>query len=395
MPAGSSQQNTISVMLCDDSAVIRGALARVIESDPSINIVSSVANGELAIQAAARHKPDIVILDIEMPVMDGLTALPEILSVSPKSKVIMFSALTEKGASVTLKAFSLGAVECLVKPSSGQSTGEGSEFQRNLLTLIKGFYPQSRQAPTTTPPAVTPPPASASPITGAAQPAPAASAAPTTFSTGAKHYSVAGAPYTLRNDPEAYTGKPSIIAIGSSTGGPQALLSLLKNLDGVDVPIMLTQHMPTTFTKILAEHITQQTPLEAHEGAEGMLVENGKVYVAPGGKHMLLIRENGALKIKLDDGPPENFCKPSVDPMYRSIIEIFGNKVLGVILTGMGSDGLEGGKLLVNKGGRIIAQDKQTSVVWGMPGAVATAGICSDVLPLNDLAPWIKKALLG
>lgn len=360
-----SSPNAINVMLVDDSSVIRGALRRIIENDPAINVIGSVPNGELAITSAKKDQPDIVILDIEMPVMDGLTALPKILEVSPNSKVIMFSTLTEKGASVTLKAFSLGAVECLVKPSGTQAVGEGSEFQTQILTLIKGLAPEEART------------------SNKEQPSASALAQTTTSSS-----------IQLRPvDPHAK--KPSLVAIGSSTGGPQALFDVIKNFKDFDVPILVTQHMPATFTKILAEHIEQQSGIPAFEGAEGMRVESGKVYVAPGGYHMLLDMSSGSLKIKLDDGPEENFCKPAVDPMYRSAVELFGSQVLGVILTGMGQDGLEGGRALVEKGGRLIAQDEKSSTVWGMPGAVATAGLCCEVLPLDEIGPWIRKAVLG
>jgi two-component system chemotaxis response regulator CheB len=356
----------IHVMLVDDSAVIRGALARIIEKDPIIHIVGSVSNGEMAIPMAERKKPHIVIMDIEMPVMDGLTALPKVLAASPTTKVIMFSSLTEKGADATLKAFSLGAVECLAKPSSTTDVGEGSEFQKNLLIMLKHLVPERLR------------------IEGEDTPARPVATIPRETT-----------PVQLRKDPMAYKGKPAIVAIGSSTGGPQALFAVMKHLKGLDVPIVITQHMPVTFTKILAEHITQQSGVPAFEGEDGMDVENGKAYVAPGGKHMKIVRVGGVLKIKIDDGPPENFCKPSVDPMYRSVIDLFGAKVLGCILTGMGNDGLGGGKLLVEKGGRLIAQDEATSVVWGMPGAVARAGLCSEILPLQDIGPWLRKAVLG
>jgi two-component system chemotaxis response regulator CheB len=359
----------IHVLLADDSAVIRGALGRIIEKDPVIKIISSVSNGELAIAMAQKKKPHVIILDIEMPVMDGLTALPKILEVSPQSKVIMFSSLTEKGATSTLKAFALGAVECLAKPSSAQDVGEGSDFQKNLLALLKNLVPEKIRI---------------QPEEGDVRPTRAPLPPKTDQSA-----------YQLRKDPMAYRGKPAIVAIGSSTGGPQALFMVLKNLKDLDVPIVITQHMPATFTKILAEHITLQTGIPAFEGAQGMLVEKGKAYVAPGGFHMKIVREDGELKIRIDNGPPENFCRPSVEPMYRSVIELFGSKVLGVILTGMGNDGLGGAKILVERGGVLIAQDEASSVVWGMPGAVARAGLCSEVLPLIDIGPWIRKAVLG
>ena len=357
----------IHVLLVDDSAVIRGALTRMIEGDAAIKIVGSVSNGELGITMAERKKPHIVIMDIEMPVMDGLTALPRILAASPSTKVIMFSSLTEKGATATLKAFSLGAVECLAKPNSSTAIGEGSDFQKNILSLLKNLVPERLRI--------------------AGDDIPALRPAPLTVH---EHTTV-----TLRKDAAAYKGKPSIVAIGSSTGGPQALFTVTKHLKGLDVPIVITQHMPATFTKILAEHITQQSGIPTFEGADDMLVEAGKAYVAPGGHHMKIIRDGTVLKVRLDNGPPENFCKPAVDPMFRSVIELYGSKVLGVILTGMGSDGLNGGKSLIEKGGRLIAQDEATSVVWGMPGAVARAGICNEVLPIQDIGPWIRKAVLG
>lgn len=375
-----SSVKQIHVMLADDSAVIRGGLSRVIGSDPVIRVVSSVSNGEMAVAAAKRHKPHVVILDIEMPVMDGLTALPLILKESPDTKIIMFSGLTEKGAAVTLKAFSLGAVECVVKPSSAQNVGEGSDFQKQILALIKGLVPEDSRIS---------PPEEGIGVEGGAvrsvRPAGVQSALSSKSSTA----------FSLHNDARSYKGKPSLLAIGSSTGGPQALFTVLKACKGFDIPIVLTQHMPSTFTKILAQHITMHTGVPAAEGTEGAILEPGKLYVAPGGLHMHLVRRESKVEIHLDDGPPENFCKPAVDPMLRTAIDIYGDRVLAAILTGMGTDGLKGGKMLVDRGGRMIAQDEASSVVWGMPGAVAQAGLCSQVLPVGEIGPWIRKAVMG
>lgn len=359
----------INVMLVDDSAVIRGALTRILDPLPHIRVGKSIQDGEKAVAAAAVEKPDVIILDIEMPVMDGLTALPKLLQASPKSKVIMFSSLTDKGAVVTMKALQLGAVECIVKPSSAAGIGAGSEFENNFISIIEGLAPAHKKLAKT----------------AVRQPGAAATSSP----------SIISGPFELLNDPMAYRGKPSVLAIGSSTGGPQALFEVLKNCTGFDVPILITQHMPATFTKILAEHITQHTGVPAQEGAEGMIIEPGKAYVAPGGFHMKLVLNDGKLTVKLDDGPQINFCKPAVDPMFESLIQIYGQKVLGVILTGMGSDGLGGGKALIKERGRLVAQDEATSVVWGMPGAVAQAGLCSQVLPLDQIGPWVKKAVMG
>ncbi len=365
-----------TIMLVDDSSVIRGAISRILATDPNIEIVGSVADGSMAISLAKSRQPDIMILDVEMPVMDGLTALPEVLKVSPKTKIIMCSSLTAKGADTSLKAMSLGAVECLVKPTTAQESGPNSPFQDMLLNLVrtlgKGNHTHASLAsgPTTS-------------TSTTAQPASAKIAPPIHAKSGEIH---------LNRDPMAYKGKPAILAIGSSTGGPQALFAVLKDIGTLDIPIVITQHMPATFTKILATHITQQTGLEAHEGEHGMSVEAGKVYVAPGGKHMLFDLNAGKLTIKIDDGPQENFCKPAVDPMMRSLIEHYNQRVLCVILTGMGHDGLQSARSLVEKKGRVIAQDEKTSVVWGMPGAVAQDGICSAVLPLTEIGAWVKRA---
>jgi len=373
----SQSASDIKVMLVDDSAVIRGALGRIIDAEPGMVVAASVQNGEMAVSTADHKKPDVVLLDIEMPVMDGLTALPEILKISPDSKVIMFSSLTEKGAVTTLRAFSLGAVECLVKPSSDQPVGPGSDFQKNLTDLIRNLGQSG---------AVASPQSSPTPTSVTA--APAASAAP-----AAK--SLLSANFSLYDDTYSYKGKPEIIAIGSSTGGPNALFEVLKSFKDFDVPIVLTQHMPAMFTKILAQHITQNTGLEAAEAVDGDVLEAGRVYVAPGDFHMRFKSSGGPITAVLDQEPAVNFCRPAVDPMFESIVGILGKKVLGVMLTGMGQDGLDGSKKLVESGGRLVAQDEATSTVWGMPGAVAKANLCSAVLPLQNIGPWVKDAMAG
>lgn len=371
-------------MLVDDSAVIRGGLTALLEHDPALKIVSSLSDGQYAVDIVGDKKPDIVILDIEMPVMDGLSALPKILERSPSSRVIMFSTLTERGAQVSLKALSLGAVECVVKPGPGEAK-IGSDFQKALIDKVKNIAASiSHRSPVRPAPATASPFSSTSAERSPAAPAQTVSLKPLPIQT-----------FTLRNNPMDYKGKPSIIAVGSSTGGPQALFTVLKNLTGLSMPIVITQHMPATFTKILAQHITQQTGLPCFEGEDGMAVEAGKAYVAPGGFHMLFEQDATGTKIKIDNGPPENFCKPAVDPMIRSLIGLYGRKILCVILTGMGSDGQKAAQMLVDEGGRVVAQNQETSVVWGMPGAVANAGICSAVLPLDDVGPWVRKAATG
>lgn len=363
-----TEEKKISLVLVDDSSVIRGALTRILNTDNSIDIVGSVSNGQMGVTMAKNKLPDVMILDVEMPIMDGLSALPEIMKVSPKTKVIMCSSLTAEGADTTIKAMTLGAVECIVKPSSAQETGPDSPFRNKLISLIRslGGLPAVKSG--------------------------AQGHQPTERVKREIPISTIGKSFTLKPRPPVPYPKPDIIAIGSSTGGPQALFTVLSQLKGMYCPIVITQHMPATFTKILANHITQQTGIEAHEGEDGMPVKSGTIYVAPGGKHMLFKKESGQLTIQLNDGPPENFCKPAVDPMLRSLIEIYGNRILCAILTGMGQDGLLGARILSEKGGRIIAQDEKTSVVWGMPGAVAVDGICSEVLPIDKIGSSIRAA---
>ncbi|MCA1940301.1 MAG: chemotaxis response regulator protein-glutamate methylesterase, partial [Caenispirillum bisanense] len=219
--------------------------------------------------------------------------------------------------------------------------------------------------------------------------APAAGGAATPSRVPSLHQ--AGAQIQLR---PAANDRPDVIAIGSSTGGPQALFTVLggiKKAGGITQPILITQHMPATFTTILAEHIGRLAGLPAKEAENGEVIQNGRVYIAPGDWHMLVETKGTDKVLRLTQDPPENFCRPAVDPMFRSIAKAYGRRVLAVVLTGMGSDGARGGKVIADAGGTVIAQDEATSVVWGMPGATAQAGVCSAVLPLPDVAPYIHK----
>ena len=399
-----SDTGKIRVMLCDDSAIIRGLIARTLESDPEIAVVASVQNGQVALNTLARARPEIIILDIEMPEMDGMTALPALLERNPNLKIIMCSTLTEKGARITMEALQMGAVECIAKPTSTRIAGSNSDFQRQLLSLVKGLGRSSH-----TNRIVSRPHSSASAPLNAPSPPSHAQASkpsyPTTHSTPHARSATAGHGgtnaqtskqniFSLYDDRNAWKGKPDILAIGSSTGGPQALFQVMKHCTGFQIPIVITQHMPATFTKILAQHIEQQSHVPTHEGENGMVLENGHAYVAPGGFHMVFEKSGTQTKIRLTEDPPENFCRPSVDPMLRSAIALHGKKVLAIILTGMGQDGLKGCLDLVKNGGRVAAQDEPTSVVWGMPGAVAMAGICSEVLPLHEIGTWIRRNVL-
>ncbi len=376
---GASGQEPYRVMVVDDSAVVRGLETRMLESDPSIKVVASVGNGQVAIQALDRHDIEVVVLDIEMPVMDGLTALPLLLQKNPGIRVIMSSTLTQKNAEVSMRALELGATDYISKPSSSRELTGGADFKTELVEKVKALGASARagtgirRRPT----------ASGAPPAGA-RPAAAPVAVP-------EKRSLHAGTVTLR---PAGSDRPDVIAIGSSTGGPQALftvLAALKKAGGVTQPILITQHMPATFTTILAEHITRISGFSAKEASDGEKIEGGKVYVAPGDFHLLVEVKGGDKIIRLDQGPPENFCRPSVDPMFRSVSKVWGRKVLACVLTGMGSDGAKGGGVIVAAGGTVIAQDEASSVVWGMPGATAHAGVCSAVLPINDVAGWIHK----
>src|SRR5262245_10721762 len=357
----------IQVMVVDDSAVIRLVLSRTLESDPEIMAVHSVGNGQLAVAAVQRAPVDIIVLDIEMPVMDGLTALPKLLAAAPGAKVLMASTLTQKNAEVSLKAMQAGAADYVPKPSSTQITG-ASEFKRELLAKVKALGRRRGGRP------------------GGARPAAVGSAQP------ALRPLHSSGPIALR---QPSTTPPQVIAIGSSTGGPQALFKMVADLPAnLRQPILITQHMPPTFTTILAEHIGKLAKRQVAEAKDGEAVQAGRVYVAPGDFHMVVDGNAGQKTIRLNKEPPENFCRPAVDPMFRSVARVYGSAVLSIVLTGMGTDGAKGGQAVVAAGGTVVAQDEASSVVWGMPGAAAAAGVCSAVLPLVEIAPYVARLAL-
>ena len=327
-------QPNARVMLCDDSAVIRGAIARMLADDPEIEVVAKTANGQEAVNAIRSARADVVVLDIEMPVMDGMAALPLLLRADAGVKVIMASTLTTRGADIALRALRLGAADYIPKPSSiGTVNDDG--FRRELLEKVKGLARQRRRA------------AQQTRVSLALRPAPALPA--------------------------------RLLAVGSSTGGPQALFSLVQGLGrSLTVPVVLTQHMPATFTPILAEHLTRIGCMPCTEARDGEALVPGRIYLAPGDRHLLIEGNRSALRARLTMDPPENFCRPSVDPMLRSAAAVCEGRVLVAMLTGMGRDGLDGTKRVVEAGGAAIAQDEASSVVWGMPGAIAQAGLCQD-----------------
>ena len=353
------------VMVVDDSAVIRAVLRRTLEADPEIRVVASVPDGQIAVDTIRRTSVDVVVLDVEMPKMDGLTALPLLIKASPNSKIIMASTLTRRNADISLRAMEAGAVDYIPKPSSGKEIDSGETFKRDLLGKVKAWWGAGKRNRDLIKPL-------GAPVV------PRPTAKPASAPSDAK----------MRKVPVGF--RPKIIAIGSSTGGPQALFNVLAHIAGkVQLPIVITQHMPATFTAILAEHIGRKCGLTAIEGVDGEKLRPGQCYIAPGGKHMLIEGPAGEAVIRLNEEPPENFCRPAVDPMFRSIASIFGSSALSVILTGMGQDGMLGARSVVQQGGVLVAQDEATSVVWGMPGAVANDGTCSAILPVKEIGPFI------
>lgn len=381
--------SAIRVMVVDDSAVIRGLITRMLESDPEISIVASVGNGQLAVNQLERHPNslDVVILDIEMPVMDGLTALPLLLKADPNIKVIMASTLTKRNAEISLRALSAGATEYVPKPSTARELSGENDFRRELLDKVKNLGILHRRQTGQPPIGARPAPAAkpTTPLAPGARPAPGAKPAdPGTLQRWERRHQE---DVTLR---QAGTAKPDILTVGSSTGGPQALFDFFKALPKtLGLPVVLTQHMPATFTAILAEHITRMTGWPCAEAKEGDLVEVGKILLAPGDFHMTVVQKGPQRVISLNQDSPENFCRPAVDPMLRSVVKVYGARVITVILTGMGNDGEKGSHHVVNAGGTVLAQDEKSSVVWGMPGAVASAGLCSAVLPVGELAGYV------
>lgn len=348
-------------MVADDSAVIRGLISRVLDAEADIEIVASVPDGRAAVSALQRTPVDVVVLDVDMPIMDGLTAIPLLVKAAPGIKIVMASTHTRRNAKITLSALSAGAADYILKPSAAREMLGPASFNRELIEKIRHLGAKLGRAVAKTP-----------------------ADAPRAVEAGPPK------PLLLRPAP---VFAPQIIAFGSSTGGPQALLQVLKDFaPGAHVPILVAQHMPATFTSILASHITRQCGVSAMEATDGLTLEQGRVYVAPGNFHMTV---DATHTLRLNQDPPENYCRPSVNPMLRSLAACYGSRVLAVILTGMGRDGLNGCRAVVEAGGAVFAQDEATSVVWGMPGAVAVAGLCSAVLPLAEIGPRLRPYALG
>ena len=361
------------VMVVDDSAVIRGLITRWLDQDPSIKVVGSASNGAMAIQSLERYDPEIVVLDIEMPIMNGLEALPKILALKPDVQVLMASTLTTRNAKISLEALGLGAADYVPKPETNRGVTTSEAFQKDLISKVINLAATKRRQ------------------------LGRAALAPMAGSLVSKDLHPSTKKASLNVLRKASMVKPKILVVGSSTGGPQALLKFLSGLkpSEIQIPIIITQHMPASFTGILATHLTNSTSFEVKEGQDGMVIEKGKIYIAPGDYHMTVHKRSGSLQLALNQDEKENFCRPSVDVMFRSALKEFGSACLAVILTGMGRDGLKGSTQLVEAGGNLIAQDENSSIVWGMPGVVSEAGLCCSILPIEQIAQKVTRLTVG
>ena len=366
----------IRVMIVDDAAVVRGLFSRWVESEADLEVVASLRTGREAVNQLERADPDVVVLDIDMPELDGLAALPLLLAKKRDLVVIMASTLTRRNAEISLRALSLGATDYIPKPTANHEVAASATFRRELIEKIRQLGLRSKRLRPAQPRTATPLPSKSSPPLQPRMPAPV------------------HPPLSLR---AMSATPPRVLLIGASTGGPQALNALVAHIGGVleRAPVLITQHMPATFTAILAEHLAQIAKCPVREAREGEEINAGTIYIAPGGKHMKVTRRNGVAVIALDEGALINFCKPAVDPLFASAAEVWGPKVLALVLTGMGSDGLRGAKAIVAAGGSILAQDETSSVVWGMPGQVAHAGLCSAVLPLDEMPAKLARLFGG
>ena len=348
----------IRVLVVDDAVVMRKMITDVLARDPQIEVAGTAANGKIALQKLPQTNPDLVTLDVEMPEMDGLATLREIRKTYPKLPVIMFSTLTAKGATTTLDALTFGATDYVTKPANVGSVGEGIQrLESELVPKIKAHCRHLRSDG---------PPGEHTQFISRLKPVPLA--------------------------PRTVSRPVDLVCIGTSTGGPNALAEVFKSFPkDFPVPIVIVQHMPPMFTALLAERLGAGSQIKFFEGQHGQQILPGCAYIAPGGKHMEVKRDGLKTILQLHEGPPENSCRPAVDVLFRSAVNAYGATALGVILTGMGQDGLRGCQLLRERGGYIIAQDEKSSVVWGMPGCVAQAGIADSIIPLDRVCNEVVR----
>ncbi|MGZ4495397.1 MAG: protein-glutamate methylesterase/protein-glutamine glutaminase [Nocardioides sp.] len=356
----------IRVLVVDDSVVVRRLVSDVLAGDPRLEVVGSAPNGKVALAKIPQLNPDIITLDVEMPVMDGLETLEHLRVLYPRLPVVMFSTLTDRGATATLDALEKGATDYVTKPANVGSVTASMEAVR--AQLVPKIVALGGRGPAFSRPSA---PASAA----AAAPLPPRPAARPTAGEGA------GA-------------RVDVLAVGASTGGPDALSTFLSALPAnLPVPVVVVQHMPPVFTKQFADRLDRKCELSVSEAVAGDELRPGHVLIAPGDFHLRLRRRNDRVVVALDQGTPENYCRPAVDVLFRSVAEVYGAHVLGVVLTGMGADGARASGDIVAAGGSVYVQDEATSVVWGMPGSVVAAGAAAKVLPLAEVAPAVLSRI--
>ena len=352
----------VRVLVVDDSVVIRRLVTHALGEDPTLEVVGSAPNGSIGLARVPQLNPDVITLDIEMPDMNGLEMLQRLRQTHKDVRVIMFSTLTERGASATMEALSLGADDYVAKASNAGSLDRSmASLRSELIPKIKQFFTIEQERPIV------------------ASPAPAPAVART------------NGPLVVKP-----LFSPKAVAIGVSTGGPNALAIVMPAFPAnFELPILIVQHMPPIFTRLLADRLQASSKLKIEEATEGATVEPGKVLIAPGNYHMRVHKNGLKTIVKLDQEPPENSCRPAVDVLFRSVHEAWGPAVISVILTGMGYDGLRGAEILKGAGACVIAQDEASSVVWGMPGAVVNAGLADAVVPLDCVVPEILRRVKG
>jgi two-component system chemotaxis response regulator CheB len=369
----------IKVLLADDAIVVRRVLSETLSQDPALELLQPASTGRAAVQRVEQSDPDIVILDVEMPDMNGLEALAAIRKQHPKLPVIMFSSLTRKGASATIEALARGASDYVTKPDGSEGVNAAIQAVRDvLLPKIHSLAG-----------------------VGVGQTGRPGSSG---FRSPGLRNQAGSVPANLvpRPGTELRPNLPAVaiarridlVVIGASTGGPNALGVVLSALPPkLPVPVLVVQHMPKMFTRLLAERLNTQVGFPVREALDRAPLAPGEVWIAQGDEHLLVERAGADLRTRFDHGPLENSTRPALDPLFRSAADLFGERVLGVVLTGMGQDGLSGSERIRQRGGQIIAQDEATSVVWGMPGFVARAGIANRVLPLEQIGPEITQRI--
>jgi two-component system chemotaxis response regulator CheB len=386
----------IKVLVVDDSSFFRRRVSEIINASPALEVIGTANNGQEAIDMVAKLKPDVVTMDIEMPVMDGITAVKKIMAVNPLP-ILMFSSLTHQGASATLDALEAGACDFLPKKFEdiARDKDEAIKLLQQRIQAIASRRVSRVLTNTSTSKA---PPVAVKPALSALQKlnqnnlAPTRGITPTSASAPIKQTSVAA---SIANKRFKASGKSyDVLAIGTSTGGPVALQTVLAALpSNFKLPILLIQHMPGTFTKAFADRLNGICQISVKEASDGDILKPGCAYLAPGGKQMLLDGRVGHGKIRIHEGSEKLNYKPSVDITFASLSKLYGKKVLAVVLTGMGADGRDGARMLKEKGAEIWAQDEESCVVYGMPQAVTKAGIATESLPLDQVAKRILVEL--